>query len=247
MNGSDEVDLRNLYARAQFARRKRNADDDLIFDLVDFFDDDEVEEIKTRRNLGPRPGGSNQKGRPDYGSSPWAQMLRDPTLRVPGSAAGKKFGERFRAPVPVFDKLMVFVLSENIDDMFFTCVGLQNMIHLWNKETSEVTHWEVDTDFEGAGGDFADDTEGDDDARLWCRPRLRRAKGHKAGATYFDAEPTDDFSGFGKASMPCDVQRFLFSEPIGPGEKERHDVKQAKLVEHFKYACAAGVVHWLRS
>jgi hypothetical protein len=107
MNGSDEVDLRNLYARAQFARRKRNADDDLIFDLVDFFDDDEVEEIKTRRNLGPRPGGSNQKGRPDYGSSPWAQMLRDPTLRVPGSAAGKKFGERFRAPVPVFDKLMV--------------------------------------------------------------------------------------------------------------------------------------------
>ena len=50
MNGSDEVDLRNLYARAQFARRKRNADNDLIFDLVDFFDDNEVEEIKTRES-----------------------------------------------------------------------------------------------------------------------------------------------------------------------------------------------------
>ena len=157
------------------------------------------------------------------------------------------FFGRLKARFRILKTPVSFHRKENIDDMFFTCVGLQNMIHLWNKETSEVTHWEVDTDFEGAGGDFADDTEGDDDARLWCRPRLRRAKGHKAGATYFDAEPTDDFSGFGKASMPCDVQRFLFSEPIGPGEKERHDVKQAKLVEHFKYACAAGVVHWLRS
>ena len=56
MNGSDEVDLRNLYARAHFARRKRNADDDAVFDLEDIFDEDEVEEIK-RVNKGPRPGG----------------------------------------------------------------------------------------------------------------------------------------------------------------------------------------------
>ena len=56
MNGSDEVDLRNLYSRAHFARRKRNADDDAVFDLEDIFDEDEVEEIK-RVNKGPRPGG----------------------------------------------------------------------------------------------------------------------------------------------------------------------------------------------
>jgi hypothetical protein len=126
--------------------------------------------------------------------------------------------------------------------MLLTCVGNQNMIHLWDKDTSEITSREVDANLDGAGGHLADEAEGDDDARLWCHPRLRRAKGNTTSGQYFEPQPTDDFSGFGKASIPLGVGLIPFSEPIGPGEKARGDAKQTKLVEHFRYASAPGVL-----
>jgi hypothetical protein len=61
-----------------------------------------------KRNTWQRPGGSNLKGRVDYGNTPWARMLRDNAeeLEQPDIVAGKLFRLRFRIPYPVFLKLL---------------------------------------------------------------------------------------------------------------------------------------------
>ena len=43
------------------------------------------------------------------------------------------------------------------------------------------------------------------------------------------------------------VERGLFSQEPGAGEKARYAEKQKKLVAHFKHASAAHEVQWLRS
>ena len=73
-------------------------------------------------------------------------------------------------------------------------------------------------------------------------PEAQARQGQHDNGQYFEPQPTDDFSGFGKASIPLGVELILFSEPIVPGEKARRDAKQPKFVEHFRYASAPGVL-----
>ena len=97
---------------------------------------------------------------------------------------------------------LTFHKKRDIDNLVFTCIGLQNILHDWDKESGEITSWEVDADWLGAGGDFDDEAqtgEDDDEARHWCRPKLRRSM--KNGATS-RAGAKDDFSGFGSSSFP---------------------------------------------
>jgi len=106
---------------------------------------------------------------------------------------------------------LTFHKKRDIDNLVFTCIGLQNILHDWDKESGEITSWEVDADWLGAGGDFDDEAqtgEDDDEARHWCRPKLRRSM--KNGATS-RAGAKDDFSEFGSSSIPIGAERGLGS------------------------------------
>ena len=136
-----------------------------------------------------------------------------------------------------------FHSKTDIDNAFFTCVGLQNILHDWDKEIGNLTVWDVEADW----GDFADETpedEDDDVARHWCRPTLHRSS--KLGST-FEPEAKDDFSDFGAASFPVGAARELGHARPQPGEAARYEAKQAELVTHFTHARQADAVHWLRS
>jgi hypothetical protein len=142
-----------------------------------------------------------------------------------------------------------FHKKDNIDDAFFTCVAVQNILHDWDKETGMLTSWEVDAawgdDGTGSGGHFVDEEGDGAEARLWCRPKLRRAR---KVTDLFTPQATDDFSDFGAASMPIGAAREIGDrKQPGPGEKQRYAAKQAKLVKHFSYAKQGGSVSWLRS
>ena len=52
-----------------------------------------------------------------------------------------------------------FHSKTDIDNAFFTCVGLQNMLHGWDKEIGNLTMWDVEADW----GDFDDETPEDED------------------------------------------------------------------------------------
>ena len=81
-------------------------DDVLVEEML--FDDEEEEDIKRARNTGPRPGGSNRTGRPDYWGSPWGVMLRErkDELNDPTTDLSKKFRLRFRVPYPIFVRIL---------------------------------------------------------------------------------------------------------------------------------------------
>jgi len=136
-----------------------------------------------------------------------------------------------------------FHSKEKVDNVFFTCVALQNIIQDWDKRTRELTSWEVDADWTGSGGLFEDEEDGDD-ARLWCRPKLRRA--NKVNE-FFVPNPTDDFSDFGGSSIPIGATRSLGRSEPTSGETQRYVAKQRMLVQHHTYARAAHAVQWLRS
>eukprot|EP00613_Pedinella_sp_CCMP2098_P060687 CAMPEP_0171982880 /NCGR_PEP_ID=MMETSP0993-20121228/272970_1 /TAXON_ID=483369 /ORGANISM="non described non described, Strain CCMP2098" /LENGTH=685 /DNA_ID=CAMNT_0012635561 /DNA_START=176 /DNA_END=2236 /DNA_ORIENTATION=+ len=112
-----------------------------------------------------------------------------------------------------------FHSKEKVDNVFFTCVALQNIIQDWDKRTRELTSWEVDADWTGSGGLFEDEEDGDD-ARLWCRPKLRRA--NKVNE-FFVPNPTDDFSDFGGSSIPIGATAALGARsPPLAGETQRY-------------------------
>ena len=52
-----------------------------------------------------------------------------------------------------------FHSKTDIDNAFFTCVGLQNMLHDCDKEIGNLTMWDVEADW----GDFDDETPEDED------------------------------------------------------------------------------------
>merc|ERR1712070_965398 len=136
-----------------------------------------------------------------------------------------------------------FHSKEKVDNVFFTCVALQNIIQDWDKQTHELTSWEVDADWTGSGGLFEDEEDGDA-ARLWCRPKLRRA--NKVNE-FFVPNPTDDFSDFGGSSIPIGATRSLGRTEPSSGEQQRYEAKQKMLVQHHTYAQSAHAVQWLRS
>ena len=89
--------------------RKRKEEDD--FFMEHFFRCLQAEGGESKkRNTCQRPGGSNLKGRVDYGNTPWARMLRENAdeLEQPDSMAGKLFRLRFRIPYPVFLRLLAW-------------------------------------------------------------------------------------------------------------------------------------------
>jgi hypothetical protein len=85
-------------------RKQREDDDFFIESLVRHLYEAEGSANK-KRNTSQRPGGSNLKGRVDYGNTPWARMLRDNAeeLEQPDCVAAKLFRLRFRTLPSVFE------------------------------------------------------------------------------------------------------------------------------------------------
>ena len=139
--------------------------------------------------------------------------------------------------------------------MFFTCVALHNMVHLWDGRGE----WEAGVAWGGVDGLFDDDPQGHEH---WGRPKVRRADG-----TWQEVQPGDDFSGMGQVRCP---DRVVF-QPPGAGDPTQHAPEidprrvvelhvessegftalQSKLVTNFKVrssgAPGVGSVRWLRS
>ena len=149
------------------------------------------------------------------------------------------FFGRLKARFRILKTPLSFHDKKQIDDLFFTCVTLQNLLLDWDVGSGRVVGWEVDPGW----GLFEDDESGASDARLWSRPKLRRFGKFNE---FFTPEPTADFSEFGRSCMPAHTARLLTKTPPVPGEAQRYEKKQSALVEHFTHAVSAGAVHWLR-
>ena len=98
----------SIYQRLQREANHQAAEIQRMWDEEDDDDDDDLaqELLKRKRNTGPRKGGTNQKGRPDYWDSPWGIMLRDPNLQKVGSPERKAFTRRFRTPYQIYKRLV---------------------------------------------------------------------------------------------------------------------------------------------
>lgn len=157
------------------------------------------------------------------------------------------FFGRLKARFRLLKTPVSFHKKIDIDNAFFTCVGLQNMLHDWDTETGRLASWNVDAHFTDPEGQFHDeDGTDDDEARFWCRPKLRKAQKRNE---FFVPEPCDDFSDCGTKSFPLGVTRVVGHQEPCSGETSRYYAKQEKLVEHYKQVLASNSERrpWLRS
>jgi hypothetical protein len=145
---------------------------------------------------------------------------------------------------------IIFHDKEDIDNLFLTCVALQNIISTW--EGKDLWN-ERGVSWDKHDGLFDDD---DDDQVNWARPRIFR------DGQWVKAQPGDDFSNIGRASF-AENQQVLWgvsgaSTPTSPAELKQlvelhteSDKKflalQSKLVTNFNLRLRDGSVHWLRS
>ena len=144
---------------------------------------------------------------------------------------------------------ILFHDKEVIDDVFFTCVALQNIIAKWEGKDQ----WaERGVSWDKADGLFEDD---DADQRNWARPQVFRAD------TWVQVNAGDDYSNIGRVVFAEDQHVVWAAQgravPTGPVDHQRlvdlhtdFDKKfldlQRKLVQNFRFREAEGTVHWLR-
>jgi hypothetical protein len=144
---------------------------------------------------------------------------------------------------------ILFHKKTEIDNMFFTCMALHNMLHIWDERDV----WEAGVSWGESDGCF-DDGNG---VKFWGRPKIKRNNGEIDFVT--DGE---DFSRcgriyFGDHQMPVyDVDRAFVNIAEIDIEKlvDRHTenekdflILQKKLVKHFSIQNKLGRVRWLRS
>jgi hypothetical protein len=144
---------------------------------------------------------------------------------------------------------ILFHEKEVIDDLFFTCVALQNIIAKWEGKDQ----WaERGVSWDKADGLFEDD---DIDQRNWARPKVFR------DGAWVKVNAGDDYSNIGRVVLAEDQQVVWADQggaiPTGPEDLQRlvdlhteSDKKfldlQKKLVQNFRVRSAEGTVHWLR-
>ena len=136
-----------------------------------------------------------------------------------------------------------------IDDLFFTCIALHNIIARWDGKDQ----WaERGVSWEKADGHFEDD---DADQQNWARPSILR------DGKWVKVSPSDDYSNIGRVAL-AENQRVLWAEPGSPMPMGEVDLKrlvdlhtesdanfrslQSKLVKNFSVRDALGKIYWLR-
>ena len=144
---------------------------------------------------------------------------------------------RFRClklPIQLHDK-------DVIDDMFFTCVGLHNMLHLYDGRDQ----WEKGMCWEGADGEHQDEQD-----PHWKRPQVWRYDGVWALA---NPERDDSFLGsfqFGVDGISMGDEHLLSAHELAQLHHEGGAAfmqLQEKLVKNFKIRTEQGSIGWLRS
>ncbi len=140
--------------------------------------------------------------------------------------------------------------KEDIDNVFFTCVALQNIIATWEGKD----HWqERGVSWEKGDGLFEDN---DDDQVNWARPSIYR------NGEWVKVMPGDDFSNIGRVALATN-QQVIWGEPGGGLPSGDLDLKrlvelhtetdikfrdlQLKLVNNFCVRSRLGTIEWLRS
>ena len=140
--------------------------------------------------------------------------------------------------------------KEDIDNVFFTCVALQNIIATWDGKDE----WQDrGVSWDKSDGEFEDT---DEDQINWARPTIFR------DGDWVKVKPRDDFSNIGRVGLSRN-QQVLWGEPGGgipscPLDLKRlvelhteTDVKfrelQKKLVKNFCVRAQLGNINWLRS
>ncbi len=129
-----------------------------------------------------------------------------------------------------------------IDDMFYTCVGLHNMLHMFDGRD----RWEMGMDWEGADGNHQDEKEDEH----WKGPRVRRRDGDwelvhperddtRLGSFYFGV---DDITSGDEHLLSANELAQLYYEVGAP-----YAQLQEKLVQNFRFRAGAASVGWLRS
>jgi hypothetical protein len=140
---------------------------------------------------------------------------------------------RFRIlklPIQLHDK-------KKIDDVFFTCVGLHNMIHDWDDRAFN---------FAGPDGMFVDEED-----PHWKRPKVRRVNNvwefarigedHSTIGSFFFSE--SQVPVYGNTGDDVDVNRLV--ELITEKDTGFRQL-QKKLVQNYKCRLDGGSVAWLR-
>ena len=140
-----------------------------------------------------------------------------------------------------------FHSKKKIDNVFFSCVALHNMIHVFDGRDV----WEsTDVDYSGVDGLFHDE----EDAH-WKRPKVRRE-----GNTWEYVTPDEDHSTVGSFHFsdtqapsgvagptlgPVDISRLV---DLQTETDEKFRALQAKLVTNYRLRRARdGPLPWLRS
>jgi hypothetical protein len=144
-------------------------------------------------------------------------------------------------------KLPIEVHSKKkIDDIFFTCVTLHNILHSFDgKDNWDAVNFEWNED----DSQFVDDA---DDAQYWGRPKVRRknnewefarsAEDHSSVGSFFFGE--DQVPVVGSPSVPISPERLVeIHTETGAGFR----VLVAKLVKNYVLRYAQRSVVWLRS
>ena len=211
-------------------------------------------EVRTGPSAEDRSMESGAFGINDGGYHKWAAtQAADKTDTGPSYAEWRKqmesvrkdiecFFGRFKSRFRMFKTPLTFHDKGDIDNAFFTCVALQNILPEWDKTQGFFTTWEVDA----AWLHFDDEDGTTEDGMFWCRPKLQRTK--RAGGGTFVPSATEDFSSFGALGTAHNspVLQSSLMNPPPVGEAARYQAKQRALVTHFEHARAAGAVHWLR-
>ena len=141
--------------------------------------------------------------------------------------------------------------KNEIDDVFFTCVALHNIIATWDGKD----HWQDrGVSWDSKDGLFEDD---DEDQVNWALPKIFSRDGR-----WVPVKPGDDYSNIGRVSFAAN-QEVLWGDaggsiPTGPVDLRRlvelhteSDIKflalQQQLVLNYNVRFRLGYLHWLRS
>jgi hypothetical protein len=140
--------------------------------------------------------------------------------------------------------MFVWCFCVQIENIFFTCVALHNIIHSFDGRDV----WECGACWGGGDGLFEDDLD-----RNWARPLIRRKDGSmvpvadgedfsRIGSIYFG--PSVQVPAANRGAMRMNVKELV---DLNTESDAGFSALQAKLVRNFQVRKSMRTVHWVRS
>mmetsp|Transcript_25676 Transcript_25676/g.24534 ORF Transcript_25676/g.24534 Transcript_25676/m.24534 type:complete len:218 (+) Transcript_25676:1104-1757(+) len=139
---------------------------------------------------------------------------------------------------------ILFHKKDDVDNMFFTCLGLHNMLHAWDGRNE----WECGVKWGGKDGAF------DDAGEHWGLPQRKQADG-----SYVTVKEGDDYSrcgriAFGDNQEPCMQNNFDMEGmdltklvELQTETDQKFHALQCKLVRNHLLRTNEATTAWMRS